>query len=194
MRTDRTRFFRLGYFDGVETREFRHASHFQFEATTGANRIRIAVDSGHLPLLLQLALSSRDSSAFVLYVLHTSRCDNALGRYQSALLSFYAINQLAEEFGDFLSHDGRHDLWLHCPDSCVTVVWDRHDLIFGYGPLESLRGILEHNGIQEGIVDPLPEPHVHMYHPQYDDDEREILARLSWHRTALALDEVQFSI
>jgi hypothetical protein len=185
-------FFRLGHFVGSETREFRYGNQFEFERTTGVPRLRIGTETRHLDLLRKLAFSSGEQSAFILYVLHTSRCHNALGRYQSPLLTSEAINRLSDEFGSFLNSDGRHDFWLHVPETNATLVWDRHNLIYGYGPLERFSAILINEGIREGEAAPLPVPHVHMYHPEFDDAETRILGKFPWVRTPLSPDQIQF--
>jgi hypothetical protein len=57
------------------------------------------------------------------------------------------------EFAEFLTEDGRHDLWLHSPRTDATLVWDRHDLIYAYGPLEQFRAVPKESLLREGQVD-----------------------------------------
>jgi hypothetical protein len=187
------RLFRLGCFDGVEVCAFRNANTFQLEHTAGPDRVCICAETDHLGLLRKLAFLSLIQPVFVLYVLHTSRCNNVLGRYQSPPLSFDSVNLFMHEFGEFLSQDGRHDLWLHSPESNATLVWDRHNFIYGYGPLDQFREILKGEGLQEDAVAQLPIPHIHMYHQKYDDAEARILHHLQWTLTPLSPEEVQFS-
>ncbi|MCU1273556.1 MAG: hypothetical protein JWO48_987 [Bryobacterales bacterium] len=78
------------------------------------------------------------------------------------------------EFCEFLTNDGRHDLWLHSAISDATLVLDRHDLIYAYGPLDQFRAALK-EGLQEAQVEGPPYPHTHMYHAEYDESERRIL-------------------
>src|SRR5258708_7520164 len=113
---------------------FRYSSLFQIEKTTGPDRLRIGLDEAQISLLWKLALTLA-TPYFVLYVLHTSRCGNQLGRYQSPALDFQALNGFMAEFTEFLTNDARHDLWLHSPDSRAALVWDRHDLIYENGPV-----------------------------------------------------------
>jgi hypothetical protein len=115
----------------------------------------------------------------VLYVLHTSRCGNQLGRYQSPSLEFDALNGFMAEFCEYLTNDARHDLWVYSPRSEAPLVWDRHDLIYAYGPLEQFRAVLK-GSLQEGDVDGPPYPHSHMYHAEYDDSERALLRYFHW--------------
>ena len=182
--------FKLGSISGDTIAQVRYTNSFQTERTTGADRLRISVDEAPLSLLWKLALPLA-APFFVLYVLHTSRCGNQLGRYQSPAIQFDAVNGFVAEFCEFLTDDGRHDLWVHSPRSDATLVWDRHDLIYAYGPLEQFRVVLK-EGLQEGQADGPPDPHVHMYHPQYDEAERRILRYFQWSRSPLLKEDQQF--
>ena len=95
------------------------------------------------------------------------------------------------EFCEFLTDDGRHDLWVLSPKSDATLVWDRHDLIYAYGPLNQFRGVLG-EALQEATVKGPPYPHAHMYHAEYDDAERKILRYFQWSRSPLLTDDEQY--
>ena len=184
------RLFKLGTICGKTITQFRYASTFQIERTTGADRLRISVEDAPQSLLSKLA-SPLAAPFFVLYVLHTSRCGNQLGRYQSPAIQFDAVDGFMAEFCEFLTNDGRHDLWLHSPGSDATLVWDRHDLIYAYGPLEQFRAVLK-EGLLEAQVDGPPSPHAHMYHAEYDESERRILRYFQWSRSPLLNGDEQF--
>ena len=175
--------FKLGSMSGDVITPFRYSSRFQIEKTTGPDRLRIGLDEAQISLLWKLALTLA-TPYFVLYVLHTSRCGNQLGRYQSPALDFQALNGFMAEFTEFLTNDARHDLWVHSPDSGATLVWDRHDLIYAYGPLDQFRAVLKES-LQEAEVESPPCPHVHMYHAEYDDSERRLLRHFQWSRSPL---------
>ena len=175
--------FKLGSLHGETITQFRYSNTFQIDRTTGPDRLRIGAEDAHLSWLWKLALPL-SAPFFVLYVLHTSRCGNQLGRYESPAVAFDQVNAFMAEFGEFLTDDGRHDLWLHSPDSDATLVWDRHDLIYAYGPLEQFRAVLK-EGFQQAEVDDLPFPHVHRYHAEYDEAERKILQHFQWSHSPL---------
>jgi hypothetical protein len=141
-------------------------------------------------LLRKLAFSL-PAPYYVLYVLHTSRCGNKLGRYQSPSLDFHALNDFLTEFGEFLTNDARHDLWVHAPKAGATIVWDRHDLMYAYGPLKRFCVVLK-ECVKEGELNGPPDPHVHMYHAEYDDSERKLLHYFDWSRSPLRAREEQF--
>lgn len=182
--------FKLGSIHGESVTQFRYSNRFQIEKTSGPERLRIGVDDAQISLLWKLALTL-PAPYFVLYVLHTSRCGSQLGRYQSPPLEFEGLNDFMAEFCEFLTKDARHDLWVHSPGTDATLVWDRHDLIYAYGPLEQFRGVLKES-LQEGDVDGPPFPHVHMYHAEYDDSERRLLRYFQWLRTPLLESDQQY--
>ena len=95
------------------------------------------------------------------------------------------------QFGEFLTNDSRHDLWLHSKESDATLVWDRHDLIYAYGPLDQFRAVLK-DGFLEAQVQGPPCPHVHRYHAEYDEAEQRILRYFQWSRSPLLSSDVQF--
>ena len=184
--------YRLGWLDGDETREFRHDGTFRREHPAGLDRLRICPQRDHLSLMWKLA-RALPGPLTILYVLHTSRCDNALGRYQSPPLRFDDVNGFLAEFCEFLSNDGRHDLWVHSDAGDATLVWDRHNIIWAYGPLDLISEILRDQGLESGDGVELPCPHVHLYHHEYDDAEVKVLGNFRWTSSPLAPSDVQYS-
>jgi hypothetical protein len=174
---------------GESITRFQYSNRFKNEKTTGPDRLCIGVDQGQISLLWKLAFSV-SAPYYVLYVLHTSRCQSQLGRYQSPALDFQALNRFMADFSEFLTNDARHDLWIHSPEAEATLVWDRHDLIYAYGPLERFRALLKES-LQEGEVNGPPDPHAHMYHAEYDDSERKLLRYFDWSLSPLAASDEQ---
>jgi hypothetical protein len=180
--------FKLGSLRGESVAPFRYSNHFKIEKTTGPDRLCIGVDEAQVSLLWRFVFSL-PAPYYVLYVLQTSRCGSQLGRYQSPPLDFEALNRFMAQFCEFLTNDARHDLWIHSPDAEATLVWDRHDLIYAYGPLESFRGVLMES-LREGELNGPPYPHVHMYHAEYDESEQRLLRYFEWtHSPLLTSDE-----
>ncbi|MBS2024922.1 MAG: hypothetical protein JST92_21195, partial [Deltaproteobacteria bacterium] len=91
---------------------------------------------------------------------------------------------LLERYRGFLEGDARHSIWLHSPAEESTLVYDRHDLIFAYGPLDRFADALRSRSFSEREVR-VPTPHSHHYHPQFDASERAILEHLEWRRSPL---------
>ena len=149
---------------GSEWLPFRYSNTFVREEVDGTPRLRIGARSGHVQLLLQCAAQLTPPFA-ILYVLHTPRGGSAPGRYQSPPLAGAELRAFLQRFGAFLAEDARHDLWLHSLPDDVTLVWDRHDLVFAYGALGPLTEVLESGGLREGWPE-VPVPHAHHYHPE----------------------------
>jgi len=169
-------------------REFFHLNRFSRE-TTCPPRLVIGAKS---PLPLFLSLVGVLAPPYdVLYILHTSRCDTELGRYQSPPLDASTFEAFAAEFADFFSTDGRHDLWLHSRNPEGVLVWDRHNVISAYGPIDRFADVLKAKGLTEGDFS-LPTPHTHHYHARFDDDERRIAHYFNWARTPLQPGDIQY--
>lgn len=94
------------------------------------------------------------------------------------------------EFGQFIREDSRHDFWPRSHDD-ATIVLDRHNLIYAYGPLELFEQALKSSGAHVGEPAALG-THLHHYHAVWDDMERRILRRFDWQISPLRPSDVQF--
>jgi hypothetical protein len=159
------------------------------EHTTGSDRLVIAPRSDHVRLMLELASLWR-SPIFILYVLVVPRGSHAAARYQApAPVSLDEARALLERFETFLTEDGRHHLWLAAPEGGGTLVYDRHNVIYAYGPIDAYESVLAAQGLRNGEVR-FPVPHSHHYHPEHDAEEDELLAYWNWRSSPLqAQDE-----
>ena len=70
------------------------------------------------------------------------------------------------------------------------MVWDRHDLLFGYGPLEAFETSLRSLGYTPGQP-VVPTPHQHHYRAEFDGLARELLSTLDWERSPLKPSDEQ---
>ena len=158
------------------------------QQTTGPQRLIIAPSSNHGDLLKDL-LSLLPAPFGVLYVLLVSRCDNELGRYQSALpCGRDELESFLEEFKEYFEGDGRHHIWITSIPAAATVVYDQHNVIYAYGPLEEFERVLLRRGLEEGEVN-FPAPHAHNYHPEFDVFEQKVLDYWEWRRLPLESDD-----
>jgi hypothetical protein len=169
--------------DGVEI-PYRYADTWARESTTGPDRIVVGASSGQIHLMSRLADVVGDP-LFILYVLTEPRTDHEPGRYQSP----YALERDEREaflqtFGDFIECDGRHQFWLGAPDGSATLVYENHNLLYAYGPLESFKRTLSEAGLSEGPVE-IPVPHVHYYHAEFDEDQARLVEHFEWLLTPL---------
>lgn len=146
--------------------------------TDGNDRIAATVPGGD-PAVFKGLAEQIAAPYCLLYVLVVTRGEGEPGRYQSERLDAGQVRDFLFRFGSFLQQDGRCSLWLHSFADGATVVWDRHDLIYGYGPLERYAAALDFLGFQVGEP-AIPFPHSHNYHPSVDSDATDILEAFDW--------------
>jgi len=169
---------------------FEYGNVFTREVVRGVERLRIALDNGHRGFIQTVA--SRLTGPFQLqYVLHTSRTDAQLGRYESPELNAEAVHGFLDRIGGFLSDDGRHDLWVRSHGDDATIVWDRHNLIFAYGPLDVFESALLKRGVRPSAPPSIPDPHVHHYHSELDGEEQAVMRAFDWNLKPLRESDVQ---
>ena len=77
-------------------------------------------------------------------------------------------------------------------DDDATIVLDRHNVIYGYGPLATFEAALLRIGADSRGLPRIPDPHVHYYHPHWDASEREVLAALPWIWKPLRESDMQY--
>ncbi len=152
------------------------------EQTTGPARIVAAASEDQVETALALA-SVADGPLILLWVLHTPRGGSQAGRYQSPPIAAEDVRRLLREYRELFEHDGRSDLWLHAPASGITIVIDRHDLIYAYGPEQAFIDALGSTYVNRRTS--IPAPHAHHYKPEFDALERRFAAALEWRISAL---------
>jgi hypothetical protein len=94
------------------------------------------------------------------------------------------------QFGAYLSSDARFDLWAYSPTERATVVWDRHNQLFAYGPLEKFTTQLKALGFYGGKAD-VPVPHQHHYRQEFDVQAAQLLAAVAWSYSPLRPEDEQ---
>ena len=181
---------KIEHFVAGQPLPFRHANTFAREQTSGSERVRIGPRDGHRALVCALAAELTPPYR-VLYVLHTSRTDARLGRYESPILDAPALLGFFARFGAFLAGDARHDVWVLGDGEGEFVIWDRHDLVYAYGPIGRYVEVLEEGGLREGWPS-WPVPHVHHYRAEWDAAERQMLAAFDWDYSQLRPSDVQY--
>jgi hypothetical protein len=163
---------------------------FTIEALSAEKyRLVAGVPDGDSSVLLKLA-ECLAPPFFVLYVLHTPRGEGEAGRYQSPELDLAPLKALISRFSAFLAADARFDLWIHSPQSNGTLVWDRHNLIYGYGPTKAFSEALSALGFSEGMPI-VPGPHRHHYREEFDDEASALLSEFRWQYSPLRPEDQQ---
>ena len=176
---------KLSRLDGEEWIEHRYSGVFR----TSGDRLTVYPAGAAMPLVAVLA-DVLAPPIDVLWVLHTSRTGAQLGRYQSPPLSLPEATRLLMTYVDFLENDARFDLWLHSRAPESTIVFERHGLIYVYGPLDTFRNVLESAGLREGH-ESIPSPHAHHYRAPYDAAERALASEFNWTITPLRPEDEQ---
>jgi len=174
--------YKLGWMPDGQTEEpFVYPNVWAKEQTSGGERLAIAPRSGYVNLLEDLT-SSFEEPFQLLYVLVVPRSEASPGRYQSEfsfdtsqLKSFLAL------YSDFLEQDARHNLWIRPVSGQGLLVYDRHNVIYAYGPVESFIATLTSAGLDESSAVGLPATvHVHHYHQEFDDAANRLLTQDKW--------------
>lgn len=182
--------FKLSHPKGTEWEKHSHRRVFHLpEAVDASPRIIAGVPDSDPEVMLRLA-RTLEGPLILLYVLHTSRGEAETGRYQSPDLDRAELEGFFDEFWQFLSTDARFDLWVHAPDASATLVWDRHDLLHAYGPLDRFAAELEALGFEPGQPE-VPAHHAHHYHAEQDALAKRLIARFDWRCSPLRPEDVQ---
>ena len=173
--------------DGTET-PFRYANVYDLQRTTGPLRLVIAPAADHTRLLLALASCWRGPYG-LLYVLLVSRTDQLPGRYESpGVLPLAELASFLAEHAAFLESDGRHAFWIDSPEGEGTLVYDQHNVLYAYGPIEAYETLLLEQGFTRSPVR-FPAPHMHHYHPENDSAEEQLLVHWEWRYSPLQDDD-----
>lgn len=163
---------------------------FARESAIDPEHLCIGPRGEHTALMVGLAAVLAEPYK-VLYVLHTPRGGSEPGRYESPALNRGEVAAFFRRFDSFFAGDGRHDVWLHSGPDNATVIWDRHDLLYAYGPLHRFEAALGDRGIKPGERPTVPVPHTHHYHPEWDGAERVIVEAFDWRLTPLRREDEQ---
>ncbi len=182
--------FKFGHDVNGHDTPYRHNNTYAVE-NMGEDklRLRIAPNSGHVGLLLHLA-SKLPEPYGVLYVLLVPRNGHQQeGRYQSPFLNFEELSGFMLRFQTVFEGDGRAHVWIASIDeegeAIGTLIYDKHDVIFAYGPIKDFEELLVSKGLRKAEPTPLPIPHTHHYNFQYDEDVVKLMDTFEWRFTAL---------
>jgi len=183
--------FKLGISAGAGEVQTEHSHPPIYKVCEGTARRKIlATAPGSDPLIFERMARCLAPPLHLLYVLHTPRGEGQPGRYQSPEMSHEEFLGFLGRFDRFLRADARFDLWVYSPEDQATVVWDRHNLVYGYGQEDCMVEALRALGFEAGQPT-IPSPHVHNYHQSLDGDARDLLAHVAWAHTPLKPEDEQ---
>jgi hypothetical protein len=178
--------YKFGHLDASGNKvPYLYQNCWAVEQTTGPARLVIAPTSGYIALITRLA-SAMQGPFGLLYVLLIPRQGGEEGRYQSpSPLDFPKVETFLWQFQELFEKDSRQDIWVGSIDKSSLLVYDRHNVIYAYGPLEEFEKILTSAGLTKCDAVRFPAPHVHNYNVELDDQARELLSYCQWIRYPL---------
>ncbi|MBB4844222.1 hypothetical protein HNP55_002758 [Paucibacter oligotrophus] len=168
---------------------YSHKAVFSVSANDLSERILAGVPGGDPTPFVHL-VSCLEPPYFLLYVLHTPRGEGEPGRYQSPAMSQQQFHEFVQRFGNFLSSDARFDIWAHSSSDQATVVWDRHNQIFAYGPIDRYSSELRALGFVHGDAS-ISFAHQHHYRHECDADASALLNSMNWSHSPLRPEDEQ---
>ncbi len=178
------------YIAGVESPYGYFTAYARRTTDSGTERLVTTAPQGR-STVIEALLAPLVAPFFLLYILHTPRGDEAeAGRYMSPELSRTELLDFLHRFGNYLQADARFDLWFHAPQSKATLVWDRHNQVYAYGPLDAFEAALKALGFAEGEPE-LRIPHIHHYRAEYDADAKAVMGAFEWKRSKLRPEDAQ---
>jgi hypothetical protein len=162
---------------------YRYGHVYTAQTRGGRKRLLIGPSQGHVEILRCLS-ECLPVPLKLLYVLVVPRsADHEPGRYESPNLTRDQVEAFLSQHKRFFESDGRHHLWVASPDA-GTIVYDRHDMLYAYGPIDEYIARLEEHGLRPGVVT-VPRPHWHAYHAELDAEETAIVSHWQWLRKPL---------
>jgi hypothetical protein len=182
--------YKLGCLQADRWVEHSHPAIYRLPAATEESQRLVAGVPGGDPDVFVRLVACLTPPYYLLYVLHTPRGEGQAGRYQSPKLSLPELTTFVSEFKTFLAQDARFDLWAHSPAERATVVWDRHNQLFAYGPLARFESELRALGFSLGNPE-IPVPHEHHYRAEFDSLAGRVLKSLEWSYSPLQPEDEQ---
>jgi hypothetical protein len=174
--------YRLGHVVENQWVAYNHPPVFEL-----TDRIIAGVPGGDPSIFIRM-VECLEPPYYLLYVLHIPTGEGLPGRYQSPAISLNEVRNFLSHFAPYFAGDGRFDLWAHSPSDKATVVWDRHNRMFCYGPLERYAEKLVSMGFGAGHPT-IPAPHEHCY--RFHIAAQEILGAFNWSYSPLRPEDGQ---
>lgn len=183
-------FYKLGRLEDGHWVEHVHLRHYRLpQPDAESQRIVAGVPYGD-PEIFSRLVDALEAPYYLLYLLHTPRGEGLPGRYQSPPIDQSELHAFLKQFEDYLSGDARFDLWAHAPSENATVVWDRHNQVFAYGPLSRFELVLQRLGFVQGSLE-IGVPHAHNYREELDAQAALVLKALEWTHSPLREQDEQ---
>jgi hypothetical protein len=152
---------------------YRHAEGWTREESSTGDRL--TVGGGATPFaLFRTLVTALAEPLYILVVLRTPRATGKDGRYQSTVKTHAEVAAFLDDFETLFSTDPRAQVWVGQTDGGALLVFDEHDLIYVYGPLDRFERLLTEASVPRRTPT-VPSPHIHHYDPRRDEDERRLV-------------------
>jgi len=166
--------FSIGELENTET-EFDYGKIYEISETS----IKISANEKQVELLTKL-VNNLNPPFYFLYVLVVSRTEKGIGRYQSPLFeNRYELINFLVKYQEYFETDGRHHIWIGTTDNSGILVYDQHNVIFGYGAMNKFKKTISKIGYKEKEFE-FPAPYCHSFHVENDDYEKSIVNYFDW--------------
>jgi hypothetical protein len=182
--------YRLGHLVDGDWVEHEHPPVYVRHALDGGGERVVATAPGGDPLVLRGLGAILRPPVRLLYVLFQPRGEAPPGRFESPDLSAGELDRFFDRFGDFMRRDSRFDLWIFSIADGASVIWDRHDLVWCYGPPDPFEEKLRALGFTPGQP-AVPAPHCHYEHYALRADAQALLRFFEWKHTPLLRMDVE---
>ena len=148
------------------------------QAMEHGERLVIGPSHGHVDLMLELARQWREREWYVLYVLLQSQTGARPGRYQSPRFDELGLQMFFARYRNFFESSGQHHVWVGSTSDKGLLIYDQHNVIFGYGDLAAYERVLNSKGFSRKEFW-FPMPHSHAFPPAQDVEAR-LFRQFEW--------------
>lgn len=181
--------FKFGTLQDEVPVPYRYPDVYDDWPTTVGSRWAIGPSSRHIDLMIELSRELPEPFGMLYVLMVPRRGVRPAGRYQSPVpLERAVMESFLRQFEAFFENDGRHHVWITSLPRHDTLVYDNHNVIYAYGPLDGYEAVLRRRSLTRGRLQ-FPVPHTHHYHAQFDAAEEEVMARWEWKRFDLAPED-----
>ena len=143
------------------------------------SRITVGPSDNHIEVLLRLS-EVIPPPYWILWVLIIPASDHKPGRYESSMpVDIHELSRLLRKYRLFFEGDGRHHLWILGTEQRERIIYDNHNLLYAYGPLDDFARVLTKLDFSKSLVS-IPTPHSHQYDPKNAGVEDMLFSEREW--------------
>lgn len=149
-------------------------------------RLIVWASEDAIEYLLQLIDKTKGPYS-LMYILKSTRCNNEIARYSISGVKYEEVGSFLKRFEDFFEYDSRHRILVQALSEKLTYfVYDEENMLLAYGDTDKFKSVLNEYGFTEynkSLV--FPDPHMHMYQEEFDEEENEVVNYFNWIKSPL---------